>query len=110
MGGRTWMMLSVLSGALAIGIFGAVLFASGGHPVAIVSAMPEATPGQPVDTPFIYYAPNPGRPAAQPSPAAPTASPSPNGGQAATVGTSASENNAAPDISAPPNPFTAGIR
>lgn len=107
MGGRAWVMLSLLSGALAIALFGAVVLASGGHPVTIVRAEPLATPGQPVDTPFIYAAPEAAP--VRPSTPAATSQPTQNPGQATTVSTSASENNAAPDISAPPNPFTAGI-
>jgi hypothetical protein len=108
MGGRGWMTLSVLSGALAVAIFLAVFFASGGRPIAIASAAPLPIPGQPVDTPFIDFGPNPG-PAVAPTAAAATAGPTQNPAQTATVSTSAGENNAAPDVSVPPNPFTAGI-
>jgi len=113
MGARGWMTLAIVSGAVAVAIFFAVLFASGGRPVAIASAAPLPTPGQPVDTPFIDFGPNTAA-AAAPTAAAATAAaatavPTQNPGQAAIVSTSASEDNAAPDVSAPPNPFTAGI-
>src|SRR5579875_2876417 len=103
MGARGWMTLAIVSGAVAVAIFFAVLFASGGRPVAIASAAPLPTPGQPVDTSFIDFGPNPA------AAAAPTAVPTQNPGRAAIVSTSASEDNTAPDVSAPPNPFTAGI-
>lgn len=108
MGARGWMTLAIVSGAVAVAIFFAVLFASGGRPVAIASAAPLPTPGQPVDTSFIDFGPNPAA-AAAPTAAAATAVPTQNPGRAAIVSTSASEDNAAPDVSAPPNPFTAGI-
>jgi len=103
--GRGWTFVSLLSGVIAVLLFAAIFMASGGRVAVVSPATPMPTPGQPVDTPFIYARPAPLRAAAPASGA--TASPTspPPGG----TGSSASENNAAPDVSVPPNPFTAGI-
>lgn len=103
--GRGWTLVSLLSGVVAILIFVAVFMSYGGRVTVATQATPMPTPGQPVDTPFIYAQPPPLRSASQ---SGPTAAPSANPPQG-TTGSSASENNAAPDVSVPPNPFTYGI-
>ena len=93
----------MISGLVAIAVFAAILMAPGGGVTIAPVAVAAPTPGQPVDTPFIYTRENapPARPAAAPSAAAT------NPGQ---TGGSAADNNAAPDVSVAPNPFTAGIK
>lgn len=102
--GRGWTFVSLLSGVVAVLVFVSVFMAYGGRVAVAPVATPMPTPGQPVDTPFIYAEPPPVR-AAAPAPSATAAPPSSQTGESS----SASENNAAPDVSAPPNPFTAGI-
>jgi hypothetical protein len=103
--GRGWVAVSMVSGLIAIVLFAAILLASRGTVVTTTAAVPQATPGQPVDTPFIYTRESVARPAAsQHASAAPAAT------SQGSVSSSASDNNAAPDVSAQPNPFTAGIK
>jgi len=103
--GRGWTFVSLLCGVVAILIFVSIFMAYGGRVTVATQVTPVPTPGQPVDTPFIYAQPPPLRAAAPATESTAT----PNGGQAGGTGSSASENNAAPDVSVPPNPFTAGI-
>lgn len=104
--GRGWIAISLLSGVLGVVIFVAIFMAYGGRVTVATQVTAEPSPGQPVDTPFIYAQPDQAAPA--PATPAPTQAPS-SADQSGTTSSSASENNAAPDISAAPNPFTAGI-
>jgi hypothetical protein len=108
MSNRGLTMISVVSGLIAVTVFIFVIVAylgSGGSVVSSVAPVAKATPGQPVDSDFVFT--SGGNQA--PSPAATAQPVNPPAGQQAAAAPTTQEPVEAPSASAPSNPFTAGI-
>ncbi|MGH7224550.1 MAG: hypothetical protein ACRELF_15100 [Gemmataceae bacterium] len=102
-------MISIASGLIAVVvfIFVVVAYAGSGGGGGIVTSEPvaKATPGQPVDSDFVFTSAG-----NQAAPAGPTVQPlNPSGGRQPAPTATPAQPVQAPSVSAPQNPFTAGI-
>lgn len=106
MSNRGLTMISVVSGLIAIVVFVIVVVAyagsGGGGGITTSAPVAKATPGQPVDSDFVFTSAGDQAPSSGPTvhPVSPS-----NAQQAAPT----QEPVEAPSASAPQNPFTAGI-